>query len=176
MTNLQFDRVNPAEDDQIARIFEILKACGEFMDQTQGLVHWKIPYPQEFIKKDCQDWEVFLARDLDIDQYIHTFQLRISQFSTSIPSTAEVDENSNAISIATINKFATLPAYSGQGIGKQSMDFIENSCRSRGILKLCLDVYSKSERAIQFYKNRGFTIVGSKPTRHFTVYLMEKML
>lgn len=160
--NLIFERVLPNDDGKIAEVYEIIKNSGENMFRNQGLIHWRTPYPIESIKKNCSERQVFLAKDLDKDQYVHTFQLEF---------TYTIDKN-----LASINKFATNPQVAGRGIGKQSMDFIEDYCRGKGVSKICLDVFEKSEHAIRFYKNRGFKIIGQKPTRHFVVYLMEKQL
>ena len=45
------------------------------MFKEQGLVHWRTPYPIEAIKKNCEEREVFLAKDMDTNMYVHTFQL-----------------------------------------------------------------------------------------------------
>ena len=165
--NLIFERVLPNDDAKITEVYEIIKNSGEDMLRNQGLTHWSTPYSIESIKRNCSEREVFLVSDLDKDQYVHTFQLEFSY---------TLDRNKTEKKIASINKFATDPQVAGKGIGKQSMKFIEDYCRSKGVSKICLDVYEKSEHAIRFYKNRGFEIIGQKPTRHFMVYLMEKQL
>lgn len=165
--NLIFERVLFNDDSKISEVYEIIKNSGEDMFLNQGLIHWRTPYPIESIKKNCGEREVFLAKDMDKEQYVHTFQLEFIYTS----SENKIDEN-----VVIINKFATDPRVSGRGIGKQSMDFIEDYCRSKDASKLCLDVYEKSEHAVKFYKDRGFKVIGEKPTRHFVVYLMEKQL
>jgi GNAT superfamily N-acetyltransferase len=169
--NLVFERVLQNEDDKIEKVYEIIKDSGEDMLIKHGLTHWRTPYPFESIKKDCLNREVFLIKDLDMDQYVHTFQLGFNENSPDITSCQGIIE-----SIAYIYKFATSPQFTGSGIGKRSMEYIESYCRSKGVSKLCLDVYIKSEHAIRFYLNKGFKITGEQPTRHFAVYLMEKQL
>lgn len=171
--NLVFERVLQNEETKIAEVYEIIKNSGEEMFQNQGLIHWRTPYPKESIKKNCMNREVFLVKDLDKDQYVHTFQLEFI-YTNSFEKFLNVKEKE--FNIVNINKFATIPKATGVGIGKRSIDFIENYSRSKDVKKLCLDVYEKSEHAIRFYKNRGFKIIGEKPTRHFLVYLMEKQL
>ena len=63
----------------------------------------------------------------------------------------------------------------GSGVGVQSINYIEEYCRGK-TYKICLEVYDRSTHAIQFYEKRGFNIAGSRPTRHFTVYIMEKVI
>lgn len=164
--NLSFEKIIPNEDKKVSEVYEIIKVCGEHMYKEQGLVHWRSPYPIKAIKENCKEREVFLVKDLDTDTYVHTFQLELISRT--------IDENE--VPIAIINKFATIPNVAGKGIGKLSMNYIEDYCRNQGVLNVILDVYDQSGHAIEFYKKRGFIITGSRPTRHFTVYLMEKQL
>jgi len=173
--NLVFEKVLPEEDDKISVVYEIIKSSGEDMFQNQGLTHWKNPYPKESIKKNCAEREVFLAKDLDTNQYVHTFQLEF-ELDKSIKTFYQKTHQGAVFGVASIHKFATVPQLAGRGIGRQSIAYIEDYCRNKGISKICLDVYDKSEHAIKFYINNGFNIVGTKPTRHFSVYLMEKSL
>lgn len=164
--NLCFEQIFANEEKKVSKVYEIIKASGEYMFKEQGLLHWKNPYPLEAIQKNCEEREVFIVKDNDTDTYVHTFQL---EFNNEFI-------NENKVPVAIINKFATIPEVAGKGIGKLSMDYIEDYCRNNGIFKINLDVYDKSDHAVQFYKKRGFIITGSKTTRYFTVYLMEKTL
>lgn len=166
--HLSFVKVSRSDSDKIEVIYNILKKSGEHMYKEEGLTHWRNPYPIESIKRDCENGKVFLVKDNDTDLYVHTFQLKILE--------EQEDDLSIKRKIAYINKFATIPTFSGKGIGKQSMNFIESYCREKLVSKIALDVYDKSIGAIQFYKKRGFKIIGSKPTRYFTVKIMEKNL
>lgn len=160
---LQFEQVLGNKQRQIDEIYYIIKVCGIDMYKKRGLTHWKKPYPKDFIKKDCVEKKVFLIKDLDEDIYVHTFQLEFSEV-------IEVEKKGTA----TLSKFATLPEYAGQGIGKQSLDFIESMCLEKGVSTLSLEVYDQSEEAVEFYRNRGFKIIKSKPTTNFSVFIMEK--
>lgn len=171
--NLIFERVLPYEDTKIEAVYEIIKNCGEDMFRNQGLNHWRTPYPRESINKNCMEREVFLIKDLDKNQYVHTFQLEFISYN---PFNEHLHRKKAEIAVANINKFATIPQVAGRGVGKQSIDYIEAYCRSKDVSKLCLDVYEKSENAIRFYKNRGFRIIDREPTKYFMVYRMEKQL
>ncbi|MFE4896546.1 GNAT family N-acetyltransferase [Peribacillus butanolivorans] len=172
---LTFERISANEDKKVSEVYEIIKISGEHMFKEQGLVHWKTPYPIEVIQKNCEERDVFLVKDIETNTYVHTFQLEfISDFSKTLINSNY--SNKKEVYEVIINKFATIPNVAGKGIGKMSMDYIDEYCRNKGVSKISLDVYDKSEHAIQFYKKRGFIITGSKPTRHFTVYLMEKQI
>lgn len=173
--NLNFERVLATDKDKILAIYNILRKCGEEMYKRFDLKHWRTPYAKEAIEANCTEREVFLAKDLDINQYVHTFQLEFI-LSNSLDNILSVMESYKPNTIAEINKFATSPEYSGRGIGRKSLGFIEGYCRDKKIKLLSLDVYDKSENAIRFYENCGFEIIGTKPTRHFQVYIMQKRL
>jgi|ADurb_H2B_03_Slu_FD_contig_123_12683_length_719_multi_15_in_2_out_0_1 GNAT superfamily N-acetyltransferase len=170
--NLLFERVLESDEARIAEIYNIIKICGEDMSDTQDLHHWENPYQTESIKKHCTEREVFVVKDLELDKYVHTFQLEFLEF----PQSQQKDPAQETNYVAEINKFATIPEVAGRGVGKASMEYIEDYCRSRNVFKIILDVYDKNEHAIKFYQKRGFTIIGSKPTRRFSVYMMEKLL
>lgn len=174
--NLAFERVHVNDSNIMLEIYEIIKNCGEEMYRKYGLTHWSKPYPIEAILDDCVKREVFIAKDLDANSCVHTFQLEFINPNLIYSFYEKKENEEKEIIIARIVKFATHPKFAGKGIGKLSIEFIEKYCRNKGISKICLDVYEKSINAIQFYKNRGFVIRGKKPTRHFMVYLMEKQI
>lgn len=157
---LVYELVDAEDEEKIGQVFHILKKCGEYMYENQGLEHWKTPYSKEAIKKDCLEREVYLVFEPDAQQYISTFQLDMKE----------------SVRVAYISKFATLPEASGRGVGKKNLIYIEQYCYRIGIFKLCLDVYDKSEHAIKFYISNGFNAIGSRQTKHFQVILMEKEL
>jgi len=168
---LAFELVLPNEEEKIKGVYQIIRTCGLRMYEDHGLVHWLSPYPIEAIRSNCQEREVFLVRDLTDNIYIHTFQLEFKPDS----SQTKIDGQKSRLT-AVISKFATLPEVSGRGVGVQSINYIEEYCRGKNVQKICLEVYDRSTHAIQFYEKRGFNIAGSRPTRHFTVYIMEKVI
>lgn len=171
--SIEFKQVFPYEEDKINEVYEIIKSSGEFMFEQHGLVHWKSPYPKEAIKKNCENRKVFLAKNIKNNKYVHTFQLELIEEYTTIREYRIQEANQK---IAVINKFATVPQAAGRGIGTLSMNFIEELCLNRGIYCISLDVYDKSEHAIQFYIKKGFSVTGTKMTKNFRVYQMEKQL
>jgi|GEM_PF-1787882 len=159
---LSFEKVNAEDLKKIYYIYQILKKSGEDLYYDKGLKHWSNPYPPEQIIRDCKQNTVYLIKDIERRKYIHTFQL--ARIESEIENSLEV------------RKFSTLPGYSGKGVGKESIKYIEEYSRNLNVDKLCLDVYEKSLNAISFYKNRGFVIVGNKATRRFKVLKLEKLL
>lgn len=175
--NLIFEKVEAFEKEKIESIYNVLKKNGEYMFFHEGLIHWKSPYPIESITENCIEKEVFLVKSLDDMKYIHTFQLENKKFHLTEYFKMEINGVQDRIhNVVVINKFATLPEFHGKGVGKQSLNFIENYCLKNNIEFLLLDVYEKSSKAIRFYKNRGFEIIRTIPTKHFFVHEMLKKL
>jgi ribosomal protein S18 acetylase RimI-like enzyme len=165
---LEFIKVNVNDMEAISIIYDILKTSGDYLYQSKGLIHWKNPYPKETIQENIKNREVFIVKDSITNQYIHTFQLEIKN--------SIIENNMDTESVVEINKFATHPNWLGQGVGKMSINYIEEHCKQKSINKITLEVYDKSEDAICFYKKVGFRTVGERKTRFFVVLIMEKYL
>ena len=58
-----------------------------------------------------------------------------------------------------ISHIAVLPEYQGQGIGTQLLAHTENKARERGFRRIALVVGVDNERAMAFYKRRGYKMV-----------------
>lgn len=174
---ITFERVSPDQHEKVAKVYELIRDCGREMLEKQGLSHWGSPYPLESVQKDCEQREVFLAVNLDTGIYVHTFQLEFFGCADSWEAgVIGEDGKCKRQLVAEVHKFCTAPKYGGMGIGTQSMNFIEEYCRSRRVSTITLDVYEKSKHAINFYEHRGFVITGRKNTRRFVVFTMENHL
>ncbi len=164
MSEISFKRVSSKDGEDICRIYNILKDCGENMYVHHGLTHWLTPYAEDAILRDVAEKDVYIAY-MD-GTAVGTFMMsknRTSYFTDDIPA-------------IYISKVAILPREEGKGIGGKCMKFIEEQALSEDIYCIRLDVYTKSERAINFYCSKGFSVVDEKPTRKFSVYCMEKRL
>lgn len=159
---LEFIEVNSVSEELSTEVYYILKECGIDMYQNQGLKHWKNPYPIENIQNDILEKRMFLVK-LD-GVYVGTFSL------TDKPSQFFNDDERYIY----LSKFAVLPQYSGQKIGFQSLNYIEELVKINSFKGIRLDVYNKSYIAINFYKKYGFNILHSAQTKKFTVLCMEK--
>lgn len=58
------------------------------------------------------------------------------------------------------SKLYVLKSQRGSGIGKESMDFVEDICRKAAITKLWLTVNKYNSEAIAWYERLGFTKAG----------------
>ena len=62
--------------------------------------------------------------------------------------------------IGHVAVFAVHPDFQNKGIGSEMMKHLLSITHDYGIKKLCLNVVSKNQRAIDFYKKFGFLIEG----------------
>lgn len=58
---------------------------------------------------------------------------------------------------ALVDELYVRENYRGQGVGKATLDFLENVCRSLGIRAFHLEVERKNTAAHDFYRKQGFT-------------------
>ena len=144
------------KNNHIESIYNILYDCGQDMYNSKGLTHWKNPYKTEWIERDISQKDVFLAKEGNT--FVATFSLTTMD------------------SCVYLSKLAVSPEFSGKGLGRQCMAYIEAFAIKKGVTLVKLDVYDKSEGAIAFYKNLGYIVTGEKPTTNFNVLLMEKQL
>ena len=71
-------------------------------------------------------------------------------------------------------KLAVEPQHNGKGIGSFCLQEIEKEARDNGCRNVEMDVYSKSEHAIQFYINHGYTHVKNNNTLKYEILCFEK--
>ena len=154
----EYITVSSTEKDYINAIYRILFKCGLHM-LRQGLFHWVKPYSKRAIENDCDSQKVVIVKDKTSGRFTSTFQML-----------------KKSDGVLYVRKIATDPDFEGKGIGKKNMRYIEEYASEHGYKRICLDVYKKSSRAVNFYKRCGFTIIGETKARFFSEYVMEKVL
>lgn len=75
-----------------------------------------------------------------------------------------------------VHRLCVDPACQGQGVGRQTMQHIEEMVWAAGIHVICLDVFSSNPKALALYENMGYCRVGHADWRKGRFYLMEKGL
>ncbi len=73
-------------------------------------------------------------------------------------------------------KLATLPVYSGKGIGSFCLASIEKMAVDGNCFAVTMEVYVNSEHALSFYEHKGYTRVGDSHTIRHSVVVMKKEL
>lgn len=161
MENLVFRLANY---NDIESIHNNLKLCSEDMYNKHGLEHWIPVYQNERIKEDIDNKQVYVVECNN--KIVGNFIL-----TDKINSLWKTDNNAIYLS-----KLAVIPRYSGKGIGKSCMKFIEENAKNQGYRNVRFDVYDKSVNTIAFYKKLDYVVVDTANTRRFKVLLMEKRI
>lgn len=74
------------------------------------------------------------------------------------------------------------PEFTGKGIGKSALSFLEKSAAEMGIKHLLADISSENRESIEFHKRNGFSQcgefnnIGKKFGKSFSVIWMEKKI
>lgn len=75
-----------------------------------------------------------------------------------------------------IHRLCVNSLFQNKGIGKQTIQFIENKLKSENIPAVRLDVFSQNPYAINLYTHMGYSKTGYADWRKGRFYLMEKYL
>jgi GNAT superfamily N-acetyltransferase len=141
-----------------SKVNNILFECGKDMAQKYDLHHWDNSHLKNFIIVLLCELKNSVYLVVDENTAVATFQTKIEG------------------NVLKFEKLATLPSASGKGIGSYCMNSIENLAKDAGCTKVCMEVYSPSQHAIDFYKHRGYTACGETKTLKYSEIKMEKKL
>lgn len=112
-----------------------------------------------------KDLEPIRAGRIDLDEMARKF----SAFGTVI----ELEEGGERVGFAAfyhndrklrrafLSMIVVLPEYQGHGCGSRLVTEVEHECVDDGMKILAVEVRTDNERAIRFYKERGFTVVNA---------------
>lgn len=142
----------------LLKVSDILYKCGKDMAGRYDLHHWD----NSHIKNGAVVALCALKNDIylvcDGDKAVATFQIRKVNGSL------------------LFQKLATAPAFAGGGAGSFCLHEIEKIGKAAGCTEAICEVYNKSEHAIRFYEQRGFTVYGETKTLKYTEWKMRKAL
>lgn len=74
------------------------------------------------------------------------------------------------------------PAYTGKGLGKKLLDFLEKDARVKGVTNILANISSLNPNSIKFHQKNGFTEcgrfrkIGKKKGQEFDTVWMQKIL
>lgn len=140
------------------KVNNILFDCGKDMAMKYNLHHWENSHFKNFIIVMLCELKntVYLVEDKG--HPIATFQIKI------------LDKTIH------FEKLACSPQYAGKGIGSYCIGYIEELAVKTKCNKVCMEVYSPSQHALDFYIHRGYKICGKTETRKYSELKMEKIL
>ncbi len=161
-------RIQRAKIDQLAELQELVSETVRHL-RGQGIMQWDHVYP-----------------DLDaIKDDILSRSLYVAVANTVCVGTVCIDENQEEAyqevswtspgPSLVVHRLCVAPSWQGQGVASQIMDFVETHASEHGYASIRLDVYTGNDRAVEFYRRRGYVIAGSVsfPRRELPFYCME---
>ncbi len=143
---------------KMLQVCGILYKCGKHMAANYNLNHWNNNYIKNFaIVLLCTfKNQVYLVYDKKVP--VATFQTR--------------KVNNKFL----FQKLATLPEFSGRGIGSFCLNEIENYAKAQNCNEVICEVYDKSDNAKNFYKHKGYTVYGQIRTLKYNELKLRKEL
>jgi ribosomal protein S18 acetylase RimI-like enzyme len=77
-----------------------------------------------------------------------------------------------------VHRLCVDPAYQGNGLGSQLMDFAEAHAKQNTYVSIRLDAYAGNPRAVWLYERRGYRKAGQVyfPRRTLPFFCFEKIL
>ena len=141
----------------VLSVTDILHACGKDMARKYDIHHWDNLWIKTFlIVVGClMRNRVSVVED---ERIVATYQTKVKD------------------SVLYFQKLAVKPSEGNRGIGSFCLNQIEQEATERACSKVQMDVYSKSQHAIQFYKKHGYSQMGEDKTLKYNVICLEKVL
>lgn len=158
-SNYKIKKLNFFDVLSFFKVTHILGCCGKDMSEKYGLNHWNNIWLKNFaivclcVLKN----KIYLVYNLS-GEAVATFQTK--KIGSSL----------------RFQKLATNPQFSGQGIVSVCIKAIEDMAKEEKCSKVCLEVYDKSQHAIDFYGHRGYKICGNSNTIKYNELLMKKVI
>lgn len=151
-------KVNFWNISELFKVSDILYKCGKDMATKYNLHHWDNSRVKNLIivalcvlKND-----IFLV--YNDKEAVATFQTRKVQESY------------------LFQKLATLPEFSGSGIGSFCLNEIEKQGKNKKCSEIICEVYDKSEHAKAFYEHKGYITYGTTETLKYKELKFKKEL
>ncbi len=155
--NYEYKKVSFLHPVRMIQTANILYQCGKDMAKKYNIHHWdnsKIK-TLAIVVLGLFGGQTYLAYD-------------------GVPiATFKIKKNDKEL---RFQKLATLPEYSGKGIGSWCMSKIEHIAKEMECVAVTMEVYDKSEHAKNFYLHKGYVLCGETKTRKYTEYKMKKEL
>ena len=137
-------------------ILALTQACGKHMREN-GIDQWDENYPDlENLRRDIDQENLFVYRkDGVVIGIVVLNETQDPEYAEIQWSTSDSDRN------LVVHRLAVHPEHQGKGIARKLMDFSEDWARTQDYDAIRLDTYSQNPRNQKFYKNRGYTELGS---------------
>ena len=163
-------KYSKADINQLDIIFEMYSAAIENMEK-QGIHQWDEIYPdKETLRQDILLNQMFIGE-------------KDNKIAVCFVLNEECDEeykNANWICpdarFCIFHRLCVNPIFQKQGIAGQTMEYIENLCKSQGYDSIRLDCFTLNPYSQKLYNKAGYSITGYAEWRKGRFELREKVL
>lgn len=165
--NLKFQKGNKKDADRIYELFSM-----GIMEMTANGIHqWDEIYPnRNDIDEDLEKEELFVG-------------MSGNEIAVAYVLNKECDEQYltgkwllDTEDYIVIHRLCVHPNFQRKGIGKRTLQHIEETAKQQGIRAIRLDAFSQNPYALKMYEALGYTVVGEVNFRKGKFFLMEKVL
>ncbi len=148
--------ISHGKPEELDDILALTRACGKHMREN-GIDQWDENYPdRDSLERDIATKTLFAYRQEDVVLGIVVLnETQDAEYAEMQWSTHETDKN------LVVHRLAVSPEHQGKGIARKIMDFTEDWAREHQFDAIRLDTFSQNPRNQRFYKNRGYTELGS---------------
>ncbi len=148
--------ISNGKPEELDAILALTRACGKHMREN-GIDQWDEHYPdRDSLKRDIETNTLFVYRENnEILGIIVLNETQDPEYADIHWSTSDTDRN------IVVHRLAVSPEHQGKGIARKIMDFAEEWAKENQYDAIRLDTFSQNPRNQRFYKNRGYTELGS---------------
>ena len=159
-----------ARQDDLPELVALFQAATRQMD-AQGIFQWDALYPDEgILSEDVARGNMTCG--MIADRIAVAFMLDFCEDSDYESADWRYCERD----IVVLHRLSVHPDFQGQGVARQTMDYLENEVRARGRRTIRLDAFSQNPAALHLYESRGYQKAGEISYRKGLFYLYEKKL
>ncbi len=163
-------RYRIACSEDLKQIYELVQSAINTMIR-QNIFQWDEIYPdKEILREDILKNQLYVGI---IENKIAVIYVLNSQCDDEYKN-GQWECNNKPFRI--IHRLCVDPAFQNKGIGRITMQHIEEEVINTGIEYIRLDAFSENPFALRLYNNYGYSTVGCAHWRKGKFYLMEKHL
>lgn len=164
---LNFRKGKEKDLDEVAALFQraIL-----YMTR-QGIPQWDEVYPdREILRQDIEKQQLYVGvwEDRIVSVYVLNREYE-PEYNTG-------DWTYRGEEYRVIHRLCVDPCVQNQGIGRNTMEHIEEELTQQGLKSIRLDAFTRNPYALRMYERLGYQTVGHADWRKGRFYLMEKLL
>ena len=156
--------------DDLLEIVSLFGEATRHMDSI-GIHQWDAIYPDRQILLEDIEQGILQVGTLE-GQIAVVFALE----ACAEAEYEEADWSTHPGRIVVLHRLCVHPDFQGRGIARETMDYLEQVVRERGICTIRLDAFSQNPTALRLYESRGYRKAGEITYRKGLFYLYEKLL